>query len=160
MSEYEPPFTDDEMDIARQTDLPDLLASLGYQVHPKGSYHTLAEMPHIMIKRRISYYDNYEQAWGDAITFLGKHHGMDFKEVVRYLLDLAGQRRDHPVQAKSHSVPAPKNKPPVAFVLPEAHTDCRRVFAYLIKRGVLRDVIADFIRSGLLYHTCRTAFLY
>lgn len=71
MSEYEPPFTDDEMDIARQTDLPDLLASLGYQVHPKGSYHTLAEMPHIMIKRRISYYDNYEQAWGDAITFLG-----------------------------------------------------------------------------------------
>ena len=70
MSEYNLPFTDDELDIARQTDLPDLLISLGYQVRSKGSYHTLAEMPHIMIKRGTSYYDNYEHAWGDAITFL------------------------------------------------------------------------------------------
>lgn len=91
MSKHNPPFTDDELDIARQTGLPNLLSSLGYQVKPKGNCHTLTEMPHIMIKRRVSYYDNYEQAWGDAITFLGKHHGMDFKEAVRYLLDLGGK---------------------------------------------------------------------
>ncbi len=39
------------------------------------------------------------------------------------------------------------------FALPKAHTDCRRVFAYLIKRGISRDVVADFIRAGLLYES-------
>jgi len=153
MSEYNLPFTDDELDIARQTDLPDLLISLGYQVRSKGSYHTLAEMPHIMIKRGTSYYDNYEHAWGDAITFLGKYHSMEFKEAVRYLLDLNGHSRDYPIQAKPRAAPMPREKPPAEFILPEAHTDHRRVFAYLIKRGIARNVIADFIRQGLLYES-------
>lgn len=45
MSEHDPPFTDNEMNVVRQTDLPNLLSKLGYQVKPKGNYHTLAEMP-------------------------------------------------------------------------------------------------------------------
>ncbi len=153
MNDRTPAFSAEEMDIARQTDLPELLATLGYQVKPKGSYHTLAEMPHIMIKRRASYYDNYEQAWGDAISFLKDHHGMGFKEAVAFLLERNGHSRDQPPQAKSSAVPAKEEKPPQEFILPEAHTDCRRVFAYLIKRGISRDVIADFVRSGLLYES-------
>lgn len=153
MNEYTPSFTDEELDIARQTDLPDLFTSLGYEVKSKGSYHTLAEMPHIMIKYRTSYYDNYERAWGDAITFLGKNHSMDFKEAVQYLLDSSGHSRDQPVQPKPRSTLPPKEKQPAQFILPEAHTDHRRVFAYLIKRGISRDVIADFIRKGLLYES-------
>ena len=45
-------FTDEEMEIARETDLPDLLTSLGYQVKRIGRYHTLAEMDSIRIKNR------------------------------------------------------------------------------------------------------------
>lgn len=154
MNDHNPAFSAEEMDIARQTDLPDLLTNLGYQVKPKGNYHTLAEIPHIMIKRRASYYDNYEQAWGDAISFLKDHHGMDFKEAVTYLLERNGHSRDRPEQAKPQaSLLSPKEKPPTEFILPEAHTDGRRVFAYLIKRGISRDVIADFVRSGLLYES-------
>lgn len=33
-------FTDAEMEIAKETDLPDLLESLGYQVRRIGRYHT------------------------------------------------------------------------------------------------------------------------
>lgn len=149
------------MDIVRQTDLPDLFSSLGYQVKPKGSYHTLAEMPHIMIKQRVSYYNNYDQAWGDGITFLRSEHNMDFEEAVPYLLSFNGYAKDRPAPAKPplrSSQPA-EQKPAPEFVLPEPNGDNRRVFAYLLKRGISRQVIADFIRTGLLYeckeyHNC------
>ncbi len=153
MSDHRPAFSVEEMDIARQTDLPELLTSLGYKVQPKGNHNTIAEMPHTMIKRRTSYYDNYEQAWGDAISFLKDHHGMDFKEAVTYLLEHNGYSRDQPTQPKPRTQVTVTEKPPIEFILPEAHTDCRRVFAYLIKRGISRDVIADFVRSGLLYES-------
>lgn len=154
MREYTLPFTDDELDIARQTGLPDLLSSLGYEVKPKGNYHTLVEMPHIMIKRRTSYYDNYGRVWGNAITFLETHHNMDFKQAVHYLLEHNGHSRGQPILVPPRvSPPPPKAKSSAEFILPEAHTDCRRMFAYLIKRGISRDVIADFIRSGLLYES-------
>jgi hypothetical protein len=154
MNEHSPPFTPDEMDIVRQTDLPDLLASLGYQVKPKGNYYTLTDMPHIMIKRRSSYYDNYTRAWGDAITFLQAHRGMDFKQAVTYLLKHNAHSRAQSESAKSRPIsPSKEEKQFKAFKLPEANVDHRRVFAYLIKRGIPRDVIADFIRNGLLYES-------
>lgn len=37
-------FTETELDIARHTDLPDLLSSLGYTLKRIGSYYTTAEM--------------------------------------------------------------------------------------------------------------------
>ena len=43
-------FTETELDIARHTDLPDLLSSLGYTLKRIGSYYTTAEMDSIRIK--------------------------------------------------------------------------------------------------------------
>ena len=37
-------YTDAEIDTANDTDLPELLASLGYQVRRVGSYYTTQEM--------------------------------------------------------------------------------------------------------------------
>ena len=37
-------FTDTEMQIAKETDLPELLTHLGYQVRRIGRYHTTVEM--------------------------------------------------------------------------------------------------------------------
>ena len=45
-------FTDTEMQIARETDLPELLTHLGYQVKRIGRYHTTAEMDSLRIKDR------------------------------------------------------------------------------------------------------------
>ena len=42
-------FTDAEMEIAKETDLPDLLESLGYQVRRIGRYHTTKEMDSLRI---------------------------------------------------------------------------------------------------------------
>ena len=54
-----------EIAIARETDLPDLLSSLGYQVKRIGSYHTTKEMDSLRIKF------SYSEGIGvDAISFL------------------------------------------------------------------------------------------
>ena len=149
-------FTDAEMETARETDLPDLLESLGYHVQRIGAYHTTKEMDSLRIKNRRTWYRYSEKTGGDAITFLQRLCNKSFKEAVEYLLDYHGRARDsparptRPIQTKEERVP---------FVLPPANTDHRRVFAYLRKRGIAPQVIRAFLRAGLLYedaqhHNC------
>ena len=51
-SEIKRRFTDTEMQIAKETDLPELLTHLGYQVKRVGRFHTTAEMDSLRIKDR------------------------------------------------------------------------------------------------------------
>lgn len=146
-------FSEDEIRIAAQTDLPTLLEDLGYTVIPIGSYFTAKEMDSLRIKNRRTWFRYSEQVGGDAITFLQHFQGMSFTEAVEYLLD-----RDHaaPVRFIQHS---PTEAPAQTFTLPEPNSDNRRVFAYLRKRGISPRVINEFIGSGLLYeeaahHNC------
>ena len=61
-------FTDAEMETARETDLPDLLESLGYHVQRIGAYHTTKEMDSLRIKNRRTWYRYSEKTGG------GRHH--------------------------------------------------------------------------------------
>ena len=63
------------MEIARGTDLPDLLTSLGYTVTRVGHYHSTKEMDSLRIKNRRTWYRYSERVGGDAITFLGNGRG-------------------------------------------------------------------------------------
>lgn len=148
------------METARNTDLPDLLSSLGYTVKRIGSYYTTAEMDSLRIKNRRTWRRYSNNQHGDAITFLQEFCGKSFPEAVDYLLAFHGRSRDSPDRDKS--IPRlksiPKEEAPV-FTLPPAHTDQRRVFAYLRKRGIAAPVIRAFIDAGLLYedaehHNC------
>ncbi len=53
-------FTDEEMETAKNTDLPDLLEHLGYHVKRAGSYYTTREMDSLMIKNRRTCQRQYE----------------------------------------------------------------------------------------------------
>ena len=55
-SEIKRRFTDAEMQIAKETDLPELLTHLGYQVRRIGRYHTTAEMDSLRIKDRRKWF--------------------------------------------------------------------------------------------------------
>ena len=153
-------FTETELDIARHTDLPDLLSSLGYTLKRIGSYYTTAEMDSIRIKERLTWRRYSTRQGGDAISFLQEFCGMRFPEAVDYLLAYHGRSRDSPDRDKPIPRPKPsppKEKPP--FVLPPANPDQRRVFAYLRKRGIASQVIQRFLDAGLLYedapyHNC------
>lgn len=144
------------MEIAKGTDLPDLLTHLGYQVRRLGSYYSTKEMDSIRIKDRRTWKRYSNGMGGDAITFLQEFCGKDFREAVNYLLEFNGGR------ARDSPTPRPRQaqeleKP--AFTLPIPNQDQRRVFAYLQKRGIAPQVIRSFIDSGLLYedglhHNC------
>ena len=144
------------MEIAKGTDLPDLLSHLGYRVRRLGSYYTTKEMDSIRIKGRRTWKRYSNGTGGDAITFLQEFCGKDFREAVNYLLEYNGHR------ARDSPTPRPKQvqqtEKPV-FSLPIPNQDQRRVFAYLQKRGIAPQVIRGFIDSGLLYedglhHNC------
>ena len=62
-SEIRNRFTDTEMQIARETDLPELLSHLGYQVKRVGRFHTTAEMDSLRIKDRRTWF-RYSQNTG------------------------------------------------------------------------------------------------
>ncbi len=73
-------FTEKEMRLARETDLPTLLTSLGYQVKRIGRYHTTAEMDSLRIKDRRTWFRYSENTGGDAIDFLRRFCGKSFLE--------------------------------------------------------------------------------
>lgn len=149
-------FTDAEMQIAKETDLPELLTHLGYQVRRIGRYHTTAEMDSLRIKDRRKWFRYSQNTGGDAITFLQQFCGKSFSEAVEYLLAFHGRARDSPTKAAPFVKWDEVQKP---FTLPPRNTDDSRVFAYLHKRGIAPQVIRQFLNSGLLYedaehHNC------
>ena len=155
-SEIKRRFTDAEMQIAKETDLPELLTHLGYQVRRIGRYHTTAEMDSLRIKDRRKWFRYSQNTGGDAITFLQQFCGKSFSEAVEYLLAFHGRARDSPTKAVPFVKRDEVQKP---FALPPRNTDDRRVFAYLRKRGIAPQVIRQFLNSGLLYedaehHNC------
>ncbi len=147
------------MAIAKETDLPDLLSHLGYRVRRVGSFYSTKEMDSLMIKNRRRWRRYSTGQGGDAITFLQEFCDKSFPEAVNYLLNFNGHRaRDSPSRRPPPS-PEPRKTEKAPFALPPAHTDQRRVFAYLQKRGIDSQVIRAFIRAGLLYedaghHNC------
>ena len=155
-SEIKRRFTDTEMQIAKETDLPELLTHLGYQVRRIGRYHTTAEMDSLRIKDRRKWFRYSQNTGGDAITFLQQFCGKSFSEAVEYLLAFHGRARDSPTKAAPFVKRDEVQKP---FTLPPRNTDDKRVFAYLRKRGIAAQVIRQFLNAGLLYedavhHNC------
>ncbi len=133
----------------RETDLPDLLTSLGYQVKRVGSYYTTKEMDSLRIKNRRTWFRYSENRGGDAISFLERFEGKSFPEAVEYLLDYHGGARF------LRAPPPVPEKKEVPFALPPPNSDNRRVTAYLQKRCIAPQVIRDFIGAGLLYEDAK-----
>lgn len=144
------------MQIARETDLPDLLEHLGYQVRRIGRYHTTKEMDSLRIRNRRTWFRYSDKTGGDAITFLQRFCNKSFQEAVECLLAYHGRTRDAPARPSSQARPKEERAP---FMLPPASADHRRVFAYLRKRSIAPQVIRAFLNAGLLYedalhHNC------
>ena len=137
------------MATVRDTDLPDLLISLGYQVKRIGRYYTTQEMDSIRIKDRRTWFRYSGGIGGDAITFLQRFYNKSFPEAVEYLLTWHGRARDSPPVSTPRQTKEKEEKVP--FTLPPANVDHRRVFAYLRKRGIAPQVIRGFVEAGLLY---------
>ncbi|MGE4413573.1 MAG: toprim domain-containing protein [Candidatus Caldatribacteriota bacterium] len=140
-------FTDEQKRRANSVDLVDFLERQGEKLLRSGREKRLANDRSITV-RGNRWYDHETREGGLAIDFLQNFYGLSFPEAVTRLLDEQGE-----VIYKTADIKEQEKRKP--FVLPQKHSDMRRVFAYLIKqRCIDRDIISFFARNKMLYESC------
>ena len=138
-------FSPEQTEIARRTNLVELLRSQGEQLKPSGSeYEWLCQGQKVTIRRNL-WYHQYEQAGGNAVDFVRKFMGKTFVDAVEFLLQYNGEPLpDRPQQ---------KREP---FSLPEANSNMKRIFAYLVnQRGIDREVLYAFVHKRMVYESAK-----
>lgn len=138
-------FTDEQKERANSVDLVDFLQRQGEKLLPSGRDKRLAS-DHSITVRGNRWYDHASEEGSYAIDLVKRLYNLSFPEAVSLLL--GGEQG---VEYRQHSKSSePEQRKP--FVLPPAHTDMRRVFAYLIKqRCISREVLSEFAREKLLF---------
>lgn len=142
MSYY--PFTEEERERARQTDLVAFLRQCGEEVKRSGSEHMWLHSNQKVTLRGNLWFHQYEQVGGDAVDFACHFYGMDYPEAVQMLLSMGVP----PVRESSKPFDIPE------FQLPPKHDNMRRVYAYLLRqRGIDREVLEAFVYRKLIYES-------
>jgi len=140
-------FTDEQIYRANSVDLEQFLLRQGEKLIPSGRDKRLGS-DHSITVRGNAWYDHSAEEGGLAIDFVQSLYGLSFPESVVRLL--GGETGVIYEQAKKEPPGEPK-----PFALPPAHSDMRRVFAYLLKGRLLdRDVVSYFAKEKLFYESC------
>ena len=142
------PFTEEQKLRAGDVDLEEFLRSRGERLIKSGRDKRM-ESDHSVTVRGSSWYDHAAERGGGPVSFLQRFYRMSYPEAMLALLG-GNEGQAYPA--------TPKREPeqPKQFDLPERNADMRRVYAYLIKqRGVDKEVITHFAKTGLLYEDAR-----
>lgn len=136
------PFTEQQREQARLTDLAAFLRQRGEEVKRSGSENMWLDHGQKVTIRGNLWFHQYEQVGGDAIDFAVKFYGMDYPEAVQLMLSMGVGIIQEPVE------PFPR-KP---LRIPAKHENMRRVYGYLLRhRGIDKEVLDAFSYRGLIY---------
>lgn len=136
-------FTDEQKQQAASVDLEAFLRSRGERLISSGRDKRLAS-DHSITIRGNEWYDHAEETGGKAISFVQRYYGLAYAEAVTMLLD----------NEFAMTTPATREtqSDKKQFVLPPAHKNMHRVFAYLCKtRGIDCNVVSAFAKAQLIY---------
>ena len=137
-------FTDEQKERANSVDLVDFLQRQGEKLIPSGRDKRLAS-DHSITVRGNCWYDHAAEQGSYAIDLVKRLYNLSFPDAVTLLLD-----GEQGAPYRQHDTKAQEPKKP--FMLPQAHSDMRRVFAYLIKqRCISREVLSEFAREKLVF---------
>ena len=140
-------FTDEQKQRANSVELVDFLERQGEKLLRSGREKRLASDRSITI-RGNRWYDHETGEGGLAIDFLQNFYGLSFPDAVTKLLGEQGE-----IIYKTADIKEQEERKP--FVLPQKHSDMRRLYAYLIKqRYIDRGIISFFARNKMLYESC------
>ena len=138
-------FTPEQIEQAQNVDIESFLEGRGEKLKRSGSEWEWRDGSAKVTIRQNRWYHHYEQTGGKAIDFVRRFYNLDFPDAVQMLLGSG-----YIPLTPSISVKRQKEQKP--FLLPEANSDMRRVFAYLMKeRFIDRDIIHYFAHNGTLY---------
>ena len=139
MSKYIP-FTEAQKEQAASVDLEVFLRCHGEKLIPSGREKRLAS-DHSITVRGCEWFDHATEQGGNAISFVKQFYGLSYPEAVTMLLGGDTGMTAYPAAAER------REEPPKSFAMPSAHSDMRRVFAYLVKhRQIDREVVSAFAR--------------
>lgn len=137
------PFTPEQVEQANQVDLEEFLLQHGEKLLRSGPEKRLASNHSVTI-RGNEWFDHADRKGGKAVTFVERYLDVPFQEAMQILLGEQGVVYA-PAQPK-------REEPPKPFELPPAHTDNRRVRAYLERtRKISGEVLRTFEKEGLIY---------
>ena len=138
------PFTEQQREDARRTDLVEFLRQCGEEVKRSGSENMWLDHGQKVTIRGNLWFHQYEQVGGDAIDFACRFYHMDYPEAVQLMLSMGVGI----VQGEVESFPQKE------LVLPPKHDNMRRVYGYLLRRrGIDKDVLDAFAYRDLIYES-------
>ncbi len=156
-------FTEEELQIAKSVDLVDLAEHRNIPLKKKGRYYCVDGMDSLMIFHRSTWYRYSRRVGGSTIDFLMYFENLTFREAVSCLLDFAGYTRKSGSSFKPQGERKEKNRSlenrlPQStrepFILPKKAPDCRRLYAYLMKRRCLsKEIIRYWLENGMMYES-------
>ena len=136
-------FTDGQKQQAASVDLEAFLRRRGERLISSGKDKRLAS-DHSITIRGNEWYDHAEETGGRAISFVQRYYTVGYVEAVTMLLGdelllTAPATRETQIEQKQ-------------FILPPAHKNMHRVFAYLCKtRAIDRNIASAFAKAHLIY---------
>lgn len=141
------PFTEEQKERARTTDLVSLLRSQGETLKRSGKEYEWRDGSEKITVRGNLWYHQYDREGGDAIAFVKRFYHKNYPEAVSYLLGDG--------EGFLQAAPVPK-KEPVVFELPIRNDNMRRAFAYLMnRRGIDGGVIDAFAHHKMIYESAK-----
>lgn len=140
-------FTQGQYEQAARSDLLSYLQSNGYELVKAGCGYHMKEHDSLTISNNMWFWHS-RGFGGGIIQFLTQYEQRTLPEAIAIL---TGQRQSDRVQ---HYAAPTEEKQRSEFKLPEAHSDSRRVFAYLHKtRGIDPDIISELMRRRIVYES-------
>ena len=140
------PFTEEQREQARLTDLAAFLRQCGEEVKRSGSENMWLDHGQKVTIRGNLWFHQYEQVGGDAVDFVRRFYNLDYREAVLTLTSMGVSMIREPVEPFAQ-------KP---LQIPAKYENMRRVYGYLLRRrGIDKEVLDTFAYRGLVYECDR-----
>ena len=140
------PFTEQQREQARLTDLAAFLRQCGEKVKRSGSENMWLDHGQKVTIRGNLWFHQYEQVGGDAVDFVRRFYNLDYREAVLTLTSMGVDIIREPVEPFA-------SKP---LQIPAKYENMRRVYGYLLqRRGIDKEVLDTFAYRGLVYECDR-----
>lgn len=136
------PFTEQQREQARLTDLAAFLRQCGEEVKRSGTENMWLDHGQKVTIRGNLWFHQYEQVGGDAVDFVRRFYNLDYREAVLTLTSMGVGIIREPVE--------PFTQKPLQ--IPAKYENMRRVYGYLLqRRGIDKEVLDTFAYRGLVY---------
>ena len=140
------PFTEQQREQARMTDLTAFLRQCGEEIKRSGSENMWLDHGQKVTIRGNLWFHQYEQVGGDAVDFVRRFYNLDYREAVLTLTSMGVSVIREPVEPFAQ-------KP---LQIPAKYENMRRVYGYLLqRRGIDKEVLDTFAYRGLVYECDR-----